>query len=1010
LRSLHADAGDWGAWARVTELYVPRAVDAASRAALLEELAEVLESRAAHPAGAWNAWRRAFQERPSSERALAALERLAPDHGDPAELVSSLEQAAEAATGERRAGLLLRVAVARGVRGGDPDAGAEAVRRAVETDPGCLDGLASGNDSIPAGERARLLAWGAAAFDEQGEAGRALGLLEAAHRLDPDAAGVAVALERCYREGGNAERLADLLRIRASVAAEPEVRVRTLLALGEVLDGTLDRPAEAEAALREALSLGVAPEAAAGLHLRLARMRSQDSGDPAAAQADYEQVLAHEPGNLVAIRALADIRTRAGDRAGFAKMLVAEARHVDDPARAASALVEAARILELLGRPREETSSLHEEALARVPDHLPAALALSEALEARGDFAGVARLLEGAVPRLADGDPGELHRHLCRGLAREHAGDASGALDAYRQARKLDPRSLSALKGMAGILGPRGDAQEALPVLEAILDHHRDALTPAELAVTSGWVGQLLERKGETARAAGSYERALEADPLHVPSLQGMARTLLAREDWPRAAGALERLLAIPEVQADHAGAARLHLQLGELLRDRVGDEELALHHFELALDSDSRLVKAFAAIEQLLAGRRRWRDLARAIERMIARLPESPDTEKARTALWKELGALQQRALGDLPAARSAYERVVRASPDDLDALQSFAELAAGVPGQEAAAADALRSIAIRQKDPSRTVSKLLAVQLARKDLDRAYAAADVLAHLLRSAGPDELETVDRLRRLAREFATRSLDDVLWQRLLHERLRGGPVAGILSLLSREAGSLFVQAPKDLGLNPARDEVPLATSGLVLANGIKYTARSLGIEGVRLFRVVGSPMRLGFANTDPPSLVAGEETYQDRPRRELWYVAARAVSFYRPELRLARLMPHDQLQAVFQAACCVGAPSFVPTADPRTVQKIRGPIERIMEERGKLPALARLAEEYAAGARPGDVRAHMDAVELTSNRAGALLAGDLQVARRLVLEEKAQVSKLQDEAKVRDLVQFCLSE
>ena len=352
----------------------------------------------------------------------------------------------------------------------------------------------------------------------------------------------------------------------------------------------------------------------------------------------------------------------------------------------------------------------------------------------------------------------------------------------------------------------------------------------------------------------------------------------------------------------------------------------------------------------------------------------------------------------------------MVRASPDDLDALQSYAELSAAVPGQEAAAADALRSIALRQKDPSPTVSKLLAVQLARKDLDRAYAAADVLAHLLRTAGPDELETVDRLRRLAREFATRSLDDVLWQRLLHERLRGGPVAGILTLLAREAGSLFVQAPKDLGLNPARDEVVLATSGLVLANGIKYAARSLGIEGVRLFRVVGSPMRLGFANTDPPSLVSGEETYQDRPRRELWYVAARAVSFYRPELRLARLMPHDQLQGVFQAACCVGAPSFVPTADARTIQKMQGPIERVLGERGKLPALARLAAEYAASARPGDVRAHMDAVELTSNRAGALLAGDLQVARRLVLEEKAQVSKLQDEAKVRDLVQFCLSE
>ena len=360
-------------------------------------------------------------------------------------------------SGERRAGLLLRVAVARGVRGGDPVAGAEAVRRAVEADPGCLDGLASGDDSIPAGERARLLAWGAAAFDEHGEAGRALGLLEAAHRLDPGAAEVGDALERCYREGGNAERLADLLRIRASVAAEPEVRVRTLLELGDVLDGKLHRPAEAEAAFREALSIGVEPGAAAGLHLRLARMRSQDSGDPAEAQADYEQVLAHEPGNLAAIRALADIRTRAGDRAGFAKMLVAEARHVDDPARAASALVEAARILELEGHPREETSALYEEALARVPDHLPATLALSEALEARGDFAGVARLLDGAVPRLADGDPGELLRHLCRlGLAREHVGDASGALDAYRQARKLDPRSLARAEGNGGHPGAEG--------------------------------------------------------------------------------------------------------------------------------------------------------------------------------------------------------------------------------------------------------------------------------------------------------------------------------------------------------------------------------------------------------------------------------------------------------------------------------------------------------------------------------------------------------------------------
>jgi hypothetical protein len=60
--------------------------------------------------------------------------------------------------------------------------------------------------------------------------------------------------------------------------------------------------------------------------------------------------------------------------------------------------------------------------------------------------------------------------------------------------------------------------------------------------------------------------------------------------------------------------------------------------------------------------------------------------------------------------------------------------------------------------------------------------------------------------------------------------------------------------------------------------------------------------------------------------------------------------------------------------------------------------------------QPGDVRAYMDAVELTSNRAGALLAGDLEVARRMALDEKAQVSKLKEETKLRDLTTFCMSE
>ena len=59
--------------------------------------------------------------------------------------------------------------------------------------------------------------------------------------------------------------------------------------------------------------------------------------------------------------------------------------------------------------------------------------------------------------------------------------------------------------------------------------------------------------------------------------------------------------------------------------------------------------------------------------------------------------------------------------------------------------------------------------------------------------------------------------------------------------------------------------------------------------------------------------------------------------------------------------------------------------------------------------QPNDVRAYLDAAELTSNRVGTLLAGDLDVVRRAVLVEKSAVSKLKEETRLRDLVLFCTS-
>jgi hypothetical protein len=190
----------------------------------------------------------------------------------------------------------------------------------------------------------------------------------------------------------------------------------------------------------------------------------------------------------------------------------------------------------------------------------------------------------------------------------------------------------------------------------------------------------------------------------------------------------------------------------------------------------------------------------------------------------------------------------------------------------------------------------------------------------------------------------------------------------------------------------------------------KYVERTLGFRGLRLFRREDEEARLQVVPTDPPGLIADDSKLKERPKKELWFAIGKAMTFMRPELYLARLMPHDQLDLVFQAACSVGTSKFVVTADPHLVEKLKRELERTLPEGVRKNTLKLLARRYCEVQHAGDVRVYLDGAELTSNRVGALLAGDLEVARKGALSERPQVSKLREDMRLRDLSTFCASE
>jgi len=753
------------------------------------------------------------------------------------------------------------------------------------------------------------------------------------------------------------------------------------------------------------------PASQAALLTEAGRIHQEEKNDPAGAARQYDEALRRVPDHLQAARPLSEIYQARGawaDAARVLEVVVARLANDGDGRELCRQSYRLGYVSEKLGD-GERALSAYRRAYELDSTYLPALEGLGTLLVSRQAWEEALRIFQSILIHHRDGltDLEVVETYWQIGEIQEKQGQPDRAAKSFEKALEMDQNHEPSRRSLTRVLEAEGNFEAAVEQRQrlALLLEGR-ARFDQYLAI-----GEICrDRLKDPYQAIDAFLSASRVDPGDLKVTESLLALYRETRQAQKAGDAMAWMLEAPEVKADPVRAARLHLALGEICRDELQDRGRALAQLEQALDANPRLVQAFAAIEAMLAEEKRWPELEQAYVRMIQRMPKAPEFAAARLAMWKELGELYRRALGNPEGARTAYEVVVKADPDDAAAAEVYAELSASQPGHEAEAVEAYRRLLALGRKPGQAVAKLVALFAARKDYDRAYSAAQVLAHLIGEAGPDELEVVAKLRRFSRETATRSLDSALWEKLFHERLRSGPLAAILTLVAKDAAPLFAQAPKDLGLNPKKDEIDLGSSMLFLASTLKYVSRTLGVEPVRLFRGAESPGRLGFANTEPPGIIAGEEMFRERPKKELWFSVGKVVSFVRPELRLGRLMPHDQLEAVFQAACSLGTSRFVVTAPPHLVQKLKHQLEKLLPERTRTQTLKKLARDYCGVQQPGDVRAYMDAVELTSNRAGALLAGELEIAKRMALQEKAQVSKLKDDAKVRDLVLFCASE
>jgi hypothetical protein len=198
------------------------------------------------------------------------------------------------------------------------------------------------------------------------------------------------------------------------------------------------------------------------------------------------------------------------------------------------------------------------------------------------------------------------------------------------------------------------------------------------------------------------------------------------------------------------------------------------------------------------------------------------------------------------------------------------------------------------------------------------------------------------------------------------------------------------------------------TSTASVVRTFQWAARFLGVPCPHLYAVDDPPGILSIRAPEP-STVLGGAVLSGRSAKDLAFLAARHLTFYRPEHHVLLYYPtREALTALLFAAVQLGLPDSASTSVPAEVRALRSRLSPRVDDNARA-ALMRAVRVLDARGGQARIGAWVRSVELTAARAGLLLCGDLGTAAILSRTESRPVADLSLDQRRGDLVAFCAS-
>jgi tetratricopeptide (TPR) repeat protein len=594
------------------------------------------------------------------------------------------------------------------------------------------------------------------------------------------------------------------------------------------------------------------------------------------------------------------------------------------------------------------------------------------------------------------------------GCIKREQGQAKQAINNFEKALSVDAAHRPTLEALVAIYNELKDWKQVVAYRRQILDNVFEGEERFRMLneIADVWNDQ----DKNPAKAIEALEEARELQPLNPGLLHKLIALYQATENWSKM---IDTLQAIADREKDPVRKSKFLYTMAQLYRDKEGDQEKAVDLFSEALDLNPSYLEAFERINKLLTGKRDWKALERAFRKMLLRMSTAkivnPDLE---FNLWHNLGLIYRDRLKNPTSAIESFKMATHAKPDEAVERQILAELYEATDQTEAAVGE---HALVLQKDPLRVdpYHSLYRLYLRMHEYDRAWCMCAALA-FLRKSEEEEQRFFEDYRPAGMLQVKSRLDNEAWVRnLFHkdENVYIGKIFEMLTPAAIVAKTNQLRTQKQLPVLDKRFRQDPAKSTVTFARTFGWAAEVLGVTTPELYVRNDVPGALVAVPSAPPASVAGQTVLTGFTPQELTFIVGKHLSGYRGEHYIKNLFPTlNELKVILFAGVKLVMGEFtVPGEMAQAVNATATELVKHMQPVQR-DSLKLVVQKWMEDGAKADLKRWMQAIEITACRAGLLLCGDLEIAKRIIAAEAQLPGDLPPAEKMKELLVFSVSE